>query len=69
MIIKLTSKRDINIFVNINYITVINKEKNYTSVKILGGSEYEVKETVQEIIDEIQIIKEQLKETFNTNEK
>jgi hypothetical protein len=69
MIIKLTSKRDTYIFVNINYITVINKEKNYTSVKILGGSEYEVKETVQEIIDEIQLIKEQLKETFNTNDK
>jgi len=66
MIIKLTSKRDTYIFVNINYITVINKEKNYTSVKILGGSEYEVKETVQEIIDEIQLINEQLKETFNT---
>ena len=60
MIIRLTSKWDIYLFVNINHITVINAEKHYTSIKLLGGSEYEVKETVQEIIDEIQLINEQV---------
>jgi uncharacterized protein YlzI (FlbEa/FlbD family) len=60
MIIRLTSKRDIYIFVNINHITVVNEEKHYTCIKLLGGSEYEVKETAQEIINEIQLINEQV---------